>query len=299
MSAPLSKDRAARKEELWRIIFLADTKAGRVFDVILLVLIAASVTVVMLESVQPLMEKYGRFFFITEWIFTGLFTLEYAARIWVVRNKRKYLLSFYGIVDLLAILPAYLSLVLTGAHFLMVTRVLRLLRMFRILKMPRHIREANLLLNALRASRAKVAVFFSSVAVLIVIEATIMYLVEGGVEGSGFTSIPQSLYWAIVTFTTVGYGDIAPVTVAGKFVAALVMLTGYAIIAVPTGIVSSEIYQARKAFPDLSPEDCETCGATGHTTGARYCHTCGARIGGAKKNPGAAPEDPSGNTPDA
>jgi voltage-gated potassium channel len=194
-----------------------------------------------------------------------------------VRRKSRYLFSFYGIVDLLAILPAYLSIFLGGAQYLMVTRVLRMLRVFRILKMPRHLAEADFLLRALQASKAKIAVFIGAVLVLIILEATLMYLIEGGVEGTGFTSIPQSIYWAIVTFTTVGYGDIAPVTVAGKILASIVMLTGYSIIAVPTGIISAEVFNQQKAQSD-NARICPACGRRGHENDASFCLQCGQKL---------------------
>ncbi|CAN5500716.1 ion transporter [soil metagenome] len=266
------------KEELWRTIFLADTKSGKIFDVALLVVILASVLVVMLESVGDLAQRHRTVFAAVEWVFTAIFTLEYATRIWVVRNKSRYLLSFYGIVDLLAVLPAYISLFLGGAQYLVVTRMLRLLRVFRILKMPRHIAEADMLLSAVRSARAKIGVFLFSVAILITIEATIMYLIEGGVEGTGFTSIPQSIYWAVVTFTTVGYGDIAPVTTAGKVLASIVMLTGYSIIAVPTGIISAELYERQLLTLNPNRRACPGCGKAGHSGDARYCQDCGSKL---------------------
>lgn len=262
------------KERLWRVIFLADTRQGRAFDVVLLVMILASVIVVMLESVQEMAAQWRDYFLALEWFFTIIFTIEYVLRIWIVRRKSRYLLSFYGIVDLLAILPTYLSLLLGGAQFMMITRVLRLLRVFRILKMPRHLAEADFLFRALKASRPKIGVFLFGVCILIVIEATLMYLIEGGIEGTEFTSIPQSIYWAVVTFTTVGYGDIAPVTVAGKFLASIVMLTGYSIIAIPTGIISAEVYRQPRS-PSLDVRTCPGCGKSGHLPAARYCAQCG------------------------
>jgi voltage-gated potassium channel len=222
------------RERLWRIIFLSDTKAGRAFDVALLWIIGASVVVVMLESVDSLRAMHGTAFFAVEWIFTAVFTLEYLLRLWVVRRPWLYARSFFGVIDLLAFLPAYLELVLTGSHYLMMLRVLRLLRMFRVLKMAHHMGEAGVLLNALRASRAKISVFLFSVLALVCVEGTVMYLIEES-SNPGFRNIPQSIYWAIVTITTVGYGDVAPVTVLGKMMASVIMLTGFAILADRSG----------------------------------------------------------------
>lgn len=228
------------KERLWRIIFLSDTKAGRVFDMALLVMIGISVIILMLESVDELRLAHGTLFWVMEWILTGLFTVEYAARLWVVRNRWKYALSFFGVVDLLSILPSYLELLIPGSHYLMTFRVLRLLRMFRILKMAEYLGEANVLMNALIASRRKIMVFLTTVMAIVLVEGTLMYVIERD-SNPDFSNIPQSIYWAIVTITTVGYGDVAPVTVLGKMMASVIMLTGFAIIAVPTGIVTHEI----------------------------------------------------------
>ena len=239
----------------------------------LLVLISASVLVVMLESVEPLRLAHGRAFLIAEWIFTLLFTIEYVIRILVVRKKRRYLLSFFGIVDLLSILPAYLSLLLVGTQYLMVIRVLRLLRMFRVLKMARHFGQANVLMNALRASSPKIAVFLFAILTLVSIEGTLMYLIEGQ-HNPGFSSIPQSIYWGIVTITTVGYGDVAPQTVLGKILASFTMLTGFSIIAVPTGIVSAEIGKGLREVA-MDRRRCAECGWTGHDPAANFCKHCG------------------------
>ncbi len=264
------------RERVWRIIFLSDTPAGRTFDVILLVLISASVLVVMMESVEPLRLKHQQEFLTAEWIFTILFTMEYIARLLVVRNKRRYVLSFFGIVDLLSLLPTYLALLVAGSQYLMVIRVLRLLRMFRVLKMARHFGQANVLLNALRASSPKIAVFLFAILTLVTIEGTLMYLVEGE-HNPGFSSIPQSIYWGIVTITTVGYGDVTPLTVVGKILASFIMLTGFSIIAVPTGIVSAEIGKSIRQV-SMDNRRCRDCGWTGHDPAANFCKHCGCKL---------------------
>jgi voltage-gated potassium channel len=269
-------ERDALREEVWRVIFQHDTKWAKRFDVILLWLIGASVLVIMLESVEGLAAKYVTLFHVLEWMFTAVFTVEYALRIWVVRRKRRYVLSFFGVVDFLSILPTYLGLFFAGSQYMMMIRILRLLRMFRVLKMARHVGEANILLDALRASRTKILVFVFGVLTLVCIEGTLMYLIEGRSEDSGFTSIPTSIYWGIVTITTVGYGDIAPVTVLGKMMASVIMLTGFAIIAVPTGIVTAEIGRQMKIVMDS--RKCNNCGLVGHDPAAEYCKMCGKEL---------------------
>jgi voltage-gated potassium channel len=265
------------RERLWRIIFLSDTPLAKGFDVVLLWTIAGSVLVVMLESVESIQQQHAALLYVLEWGFTLLFTLEYVLRLWVVRSKRRYVFSFFGIVDLLSIIPTYLEIFLTGSGHLIIIRILRLLRMFRVLKMAHHLGEANLLINALQASRSKVAVFIFSLLAIVSIEGTLMYLLESGQESSGFSSIPQSIYWGIVTVTTVGYGDIAPVTVAGKMLASIMMLTGFAIIAVPTGIVTAELQRERKRVR-MDVRECEECGRMGHDPKARYCKMCGTPL---------------------
>ena len=265
------------RQRLWRIIFLSDTPAGRHFDVVLLWMVSASVLVVMLESVEGFRAEHGPALRAAEWTFTILFTVEYLVRLAVVRSPWKYARSFYGIVDLLAIVPTYLELLLAGSHYLMMLRVLRLLRMFRVLKMARHLGEANVLLNALRASRAKIMVFLFSVLALVCVEGTIMYLLEHA-SNPGFNSIPQSIYWAIVTLTTVGYGDVSPVTVLGKMMAAVVMLTGFAIIAVPTGVVTAELGR-EMSLARGDGRQCDECGWKRHDPHARYCQQCGRKLG--------------------
>jgi voltage-gated potassium channel len=264
------------RQRLWRIIFLSDTTAGRVFDLVLLALIGVSVLVVMLESVDSLRTAHGAAFRAAEWFFTGVFTLEYLTRLWVVRRPARYALSFFGVVDLVAILPSYVELLLTGSHYLMILRVLRMLRMFRVLKMAHHLGEAGILINALRASRAKIAVFLFSVLALVCVEGTVMYLLEHSAN-RGFANIPQSIYWAVVTLTTVGYGDVAPVTVLGKLMASVIMLTGFAILAVPTGVVTAELGREMRRTRTRQHR-CAECGWDEHDGRARFCQQCGTRL---------------------
>jgi len=260
---------------LHEIIFEADTPSGKAFDVVLLWLIVASVGAVMLSSVRHIQARYGATLQVAEWAFTFLFTVEYALRLLCVRSPARYALSFFGLVDLLAILPSYLGVLFPGAASLLVIRSLRLLRVFRVLKLARYLGEANVLLTALRSSRPKIIVFLGSVVTLLVIVATLMYLIEG--EANGFTSIPRALYWAVVTMTTVGYGDIAPQTVPGQALAAAVMILGYSIIAVPTGIVSAELSEAKRKDP-VSTQACPNCSEGGHDWDARYCKHCGVAL---------------------
>ncbi len=256
---------------------MSDTPAAKAFDVALLWAIGLSVTVVMLESVASVSQTFRVELNAAEWFFTILFTVEYSLRIWVVRDRWKYVRSFYGIVDLVSILPTYLELLFAGTHYLMVIRSLRLLRMFRVLKMAEHLSEASTLLNALRGSRHKIGVFLFSVMAIVCVEGTLMYLIEHD-HGSGFDNIPLSMYWAIVTLTTVGYGDIAPVTVLGKMLASVIMLTGFAIIAVPTGIVTAELGR-ELATGRMVDRRCRECGWRGHDARARHCHQCGSELG--------------------
>lgn len=262
------------RDRIWRIIFLTDSGAAKLFDVTLLIIIMVSLTVVMLESVESIKSEHGGTLKILEWIFTILFTIEYTTRIIVVKNKRGYLFSFFGIVDLLSILPTYLELFVAGSGHFIVIRTLRMLRMFRVLKMVDHMGNANILLNALKASRPKIAVFIFSLLAIVSIQGTLMYIIEGRVENTGFTSIPQAIYWGIVTITTVGYGDIAPVTVAGKMLASVMMLTGFAIIAVPTGIVTAELHRNMEEV-NMDTRKCEGCGYEGHDPKALHCKMCG------------------------
>lgn len=266
--------RARWRHRLHEVIFESETPAGRAFDVALLVAILASVGVVLAESVPEVRAAHGPLLRRLEWTFTLLFTVEYLLRLAAVRRPLAWATSMLGILDLLAILPSYLALLVPGVHSLLVLRALRLLRVFRILKLAEFLDEAATLITALRASRRKILVFLGSVLVLVLVLGSIMYLVEG--ESNGFTSIPLSIYWAIVTLTTVGYGDLAPKTGLGRFVASIIMLLGYAILAVPTGIVTSELVAGRKK--PVSSQACPACGLEGHDTDARHCKYCGAAL---------------------
>lgn len=261
------------KEHVYRIIFEADTPAGKFFDIGLILVIVTSIFAVMLETVAELQKDYGPWFLIAEWTITVLFTVEYALRLLCVRHPLRYALSFFGIVDLLSILPTYLSLFVPGAQTLAVIRALRLLRIFRILKLAPYLKGASLLITALHSSRPKIIVFLGSILVLVIILGSTMYLVEGG-RDSGFTSIPQSMYWAVVTMTTVGYGDIIPTSVLGKLIASFVMVLGYAIIAIPTGIVTAEIVQAAGSRT-ITTRACPECFTEGHEIHASFCKDCG------------------------
>ena len=265
----------AARERTNEIIFGHHTTAGRAFDVVLILVIIASVFVVMLESVETMRIEHGPLLRALEWGFTILFTIEYGTRLWCSPRPVRYARSFFGVVDLLAILPTYLSLLLPGGQALLSVRALRLLRVFRILKLAHHVSESRVLMRALSQSRDKITVFVAAVLTLVVSLGSMMYLIEGG--ANGFTSIPRSVYWAIVTLTTVGYGDIAPQTSMGQALAAVVMIMGYAIIAVPTGIVTVELGNvARQA---RSERVCSNCSAAGHEVDARHCNKCGAALG--------------------
>lgn len=265
------------RNKLHEIIYEADTHHGKVFDVLLLIAILASIVLVMLESVETFDTKYHTFLNISEWIITILFTIEYIARVISVNKPLKYIFSFYGIIDLLSTIPKYLSLFLVGTHHLVALRALRLMRVFRILKLTRYIGESTNFVIALKKSRAKIAVFLSFVLILCIILGTVMYLVEGS-EGSGFTSIPRSVYWAIVTLTTVGYGDIAPTTPFGQFIASIIMILGYGIIAIPTGIVSSEMTKVEKENVQTNTQCCVNCLAEQHKDNAEFCFKCGCKL---------------------
>ena len=264
--------RAQWRTVLHEVIFEADTPLGKGFDVLLIVSILASVMAVMLDSIGAVQSHYGSLLYGIEWLFTIIFTVEYLLRLMCVGRPLKYAISFYGVVDLLAIIPTYVSLFLPGSQYLLIIRILRILRIFRILKLVPYLGEARLLMKALRASSHKITVFIYTVMTLVVIFGSLMYVIEGG--ANGFTSIPRSIYWAIVTLTTVGYGDISPQTVLGQTLASMVMILGYAIIAVPTGIVTVEMSRAfgRK----VSTQACPECSAEGHDADARHCKFCGA-----------------------
>lgn len=268
--------RAPWRHRLHTIIFEADTPAGRTFDIVLIFAIVTSILLVILETVTERGTPLGRALFVAEWILTILFTIEYIARLIAVRRPLAYAMSFYGVIDLLAILPAYASIVFAGGQYFLVVRALRLLRVFRIFKLAHFLSGAQVLTVAIRAARYKIAVFLFTVVTLVIIVGALMYVIEGGTNG--FTSIPASMYWAIVTLTTVGYGDVAPVTTLGRFVASLVMILGYGIIAVPTGIVTTELINAARRPEDISGQACPTCAAEGHPVGARYCFACGSAL---------------------
>ncbi len=263
--------------KLHEVIYEADTPAGKRFDVILLIFILASILVVMLESITHIDKVYGNLLNTAEWIFTILFSIEYIARIISVRKPWRYILSFYGIIDFLSTVPLYLTAFITGSHTLITFRALRLLRVFRILKLGRFIGESNNFITALKASRAKIAVFLSFVIILCVVLGTLMYLIEGDAQ-SGFTSIPRAVYWAIVTLTTVGYGDIAPVTAFGQAIAALIMILGYGIIAIPTGIVTSEMSKTKDKIVSVNTQSCSNCNTDNHSDGSNYCYKCGYNL---------------------
>ncbi len=260
---------------LHQIVFESDTAAGRAFDLTLIALILVSVVLVSVETVAGLSPPTHRALRVAEWTLTIVFTIEYALRLIAVSRPLAYATSFFGVVDLLAILPTYVSLIFPGAHVLLAVRILRLLRVFRVLKLTRFLTEANTLDRALRASSRKIAVFLLAVSTLVVIIGTLMYVVEGAEHG--FTSIPQSMYWAVVTLTTVGYGDISPKTPLGQALASLVMILGYGIIAVPTGIVTSELTAGRRDA-EVSGQACPSCGAEGHAIDARFCRRCGVAL---------------------
>ena len=276
------------KEKLHEIIYEADTPAGKLFDIILLLLIITSIILVMLESVEEFAAKYIDFLNAAEWVITILFTIEYIARITVVTQPKKYIFSFYGVVDLLSTIPKYLSFFILGSHSLIAFRALRLMRVFRILKLARYVGESNNLIKALRASRAKIAVFVFFVLIVCVILGAVMYIVESG-QDSGFTSIPRSVYWAIVTLTTVGYGDIAPATALGQLISSIIMIIGYGVIAIPTGIVSVEYSKNYKENTQTikkptvkqirtNTQTCSNCLETDHDNDANFCKTCGNNL---------------------
>jgi voltage-gated potassium channel len=262
------------KTVIHEVIFEADTPAGKGFDVALLIAIVISVLAVLLESVTEIRTRYGVQLRAIEWTLTILFTIEYILRLASIGRPLKYALSFYGIIDLLAILPTYLSLFVAGSQSLVVIRALRLLRIFRVLKLAHFVGEASMLRAAVYASTRKIIVFLAFILTLMLIVGSLMYLIEGG--NSGFTSIPQSIYWAVVTMTTVGYGDIAPATVLGKILASVVMIMGYGIIAVPTGIVTVELAQAGRKT--VTTQVCPQCATDIHDPEANYCRICGARL---------------------
>ncbi|MCA8832088.1 ion transporter [Hymenobacter pini] len=265
------------KKRAYQVIFESDTRAGRNFDIALLVAIVLSVVAVMLESVSSISARYGQYLRGVEWFFTGLFLLEYTLRLLVVRRPVAYAFSLLGIIDFLAIVPTLASLLMVGSRYLIVIRTLRLLRVFRIFKLGRFVGEGEFIVTALKASRFKILVFLTAVLTLVTVIGTLMYVVEGGQHG--FSSIPKSIYWAIVTVTTVGYGDISPVTILGQTLASILMILGYAIIAVPTGIVSAQMASGPPATPPQYKQVvCHVCQATDHKPEAEYCWRCGEKL---------------------
>jgi len=269
-----SKSHKHWKTRLYEIIYEADTNAGKWFDILLIFVILFSIIIVMLESVNSIDANYHNFLNIAEWVITILFSFEYIARIICIKKPSKYIFSFYGIIDFLATIPKYISIFFIGTHALVALRALRLLRVFRILKLTRYLGASNKLMAALKSSKIKIAVFLFSVLVLTIILGTVMYIIEG--SENGFTSIPYSMYWAIVTLTTVGYGDISPHTPLGQLIASLVMILGYGIIAVPTGIITSEMTKQDKIHTNT--QTCPNCLYDKHLDNAIYCNKCGEKL---------------------
>lgn len=264
------------RKTAYEIIYESNTTAGKAFDIALLVMIILSVLVVSAESVEDLSRDFGAFFKSFEWFITAVFTVEYVLRVAVVKHPNRYILSPLGIIDLLAVLPVYIGLMMSGAYqYALILRILRLIRIFRILKLVKHIREIQVLALAIKSSIAKITVFLEIVLALVILMGTVMYLIEG--PDNGFTSIPKSIYWAIVTLTTVGFGDLVPKTALGQFVASGVMIIGYAVLAVPTGIVSVEMMKASQKRK-ITTQVCEGCNREGHDVDAKYCKFCGSKL---------------------
>jgi len=265
------------RHTLYAVIYQANTPAGRGFDIALIICILASVLTIVLDSVEDISKQHGALLFTAEWVFTAIFTAEYILRIFCIPRPFKYVFSFYGVIDLLAILPSYFSLFMPGSQYLLVIRILRVLRIFRILKLVRFINQSNLLINALLASRLKITIFMFAIITLLVIFGSAMYLIEG--PENGFTNIPVSIYWSVVTLTTVGFGDITPKTDLGRGVAAIVMVIGYSIIAVPTGIFTAELSQVMKRQKARADKRiCTKCRKSGHEPDANYCRICGEEL---------------------
>ena len=275
----MTKSKQSLRSKLHSVIYEADTGTGKLFDVILLILIVASIILVMLESVESINERFGDLFYIGEWIITIFFTIEYILRVGTIKKPTSYIFSFYGIIDFLSTIPLYVSFFFVGTHALLTVRALRLLRIFRILKLTRYIGESNKLSKALTDSKTKISIFLFAVLIVCIIAGTLMYLIEG--EEGGFRNIPVSIYWCIVTLTTVGYGDIAPITPLGQFLAAVIMIMGYGIIAVPTGIVSAEYAKSELSkkptdtYIHTNTQSCQNCGNEKHIDSAKFCNNCG------------------------
>lgn len=271
MKQPTTEAITHLRNRIHIIVEGTDTRLGKLFDIVLLMAILASVAVVMLDSVLYMRLQYGTLFRYAEWFFTILFTIEYILRLFSAPNRLRYVFSFFGVVDLLSVLPSYLSLIFGGVQYLLVIRILRILRVFRVLKLEAYMQQAGFLASALKTSQQKIIVFFLSLVLLVTIFGAVVYVVEG--PENGFTSIPISIYWAVVTVTTTGYGDMSPKTPIGQAIATMVMIAGYAIIAVPTGIFTAEL--ARNMRPQLNPIACPNCGKFGHAVGAEFCDRCG------------------------
>ena len=270
------KNHAPWKIKLYSIIYEADTPLGKLFDLVLLVLIVFSIILVMLESVSSINIKYHDQFYVAEWVITVFFSIEYILRIITIDKPKKYVFSFYGIVDLLSTIPSYIIYFVGGSNMFLAVRALRLLRVFRILKITRYIGESNKLMDALKNSRAKISIFLFAVLIVCIITGTLMYLVEG--PENGFTNIPISIYWCIVTLTTVGFGDIHPLTPLGRFIASMIMIIGYGVIAVPTGIVGAEVSREMNKKDGLKPHICNNCGEHEHKASSEFCHNCGKKL---------------------
>ena len=287
-SPTAERPRATLRDRVRIVIFESETRAGRLFDVLLLLAILTSVAAVLLDSVPDLHDRWGRVFYLVEWGFTIAFTLEYAVRLWCIESPRLYARSFYGLVDLLGILPTYLSLLFADTQYITVIRIIRVLRVFRVLRMVRWVSESSYLYEALMASRRKIFVFLFAVLNLVVVFGALVYAVEG--PENGFESIPESIYWAIVTITTVGYGDIAPQTPFGRALASCIMIMGYGIIAVPTGIVTVELNEAARRRANT--RTCPACSAEGHSREASYCWRCGSELYRRSRTEAAVEESP-------
>jgi voltage-gated potassium channel len=273
MSANTDKKLSALQLKLHELIYEADTRAGKIFDLALVVCIVLSSAVVMLDSVRSIKDIYGNALSIADWFFTIIFTIEYALRIYCVGRPAGYIFSVYGLIDLFSILPSYLSLLFPGTHYFSIIRIFRTLRILRILKLAQYLDEAQLLLGALKASRQRITVFIFGVLLLVTFIGSAMYVIEG--EENGFSSIPMSIYWAVVTLTTVGYGDISPKTSIGQAFSVLIMILGYGIIAIPTGIVTSELVNTNR---QISTQACPQCSLEGHDPDAQFCKYCGAQL---------------------
>lgn len=294
------RDKSLRRH-VWEVIFEAETPTGKAFDIALLWMIALSVLAVMLETVDSIRDRWGDLLYAAEWGFTILFSLEYLVRLWVSRRPVRYATSFFGVIDLVSCLPQYVALALGTGQGFAVVRILRLLRMFRILKMAAHLRGARIIMRGLREARPKIVVFFAAVLLFAHIAGTLLYFVEGSVPNTHFTNIPISIYYAIVSITTVGFGDITVQTDLGRFLTSLMILSGFAIIAVPTGIVAADLNRAElEEASSSSTEACPGCGAQGHLQDALYCRRCGTRLlWDASLAPGQVPVSELGSGPQA